>query len=323
MGEIDTYKVDILGEDEASELVGKILKVGSIVCTKSEVSLLVAESGRIPVTLCIMARIIVSVNMGGSTYSITKLLQEMKDKSKLLRYPSGPKHNLDLQYKKSLYTCVKIALDKLQESKDVYAPMAIHFIEGCAYFHNECPIDYFLNHVTTFKQDIEQVLIEVFVPLKPMEVLTNAIRLLSRFSLINTTPDKKYEFGIKVEIHRLVQATVRLIQKYKERDLLEELICCKDYPKFKSLDQGGKLKETYFLSHPTAILWSHASNHEDLIRKYFIERGSLSNMIYYGFFNEVRKIVELLGEKESARKILQVEPKDFDSMFLETDWDLP
>lgn len=46
-------------------------------------------------------------------------------------------------------------------------------------------------------------------------------------------------------------------------------------------------------------------------------------MIYYGFFNEVRKIVELLGEKESARKILQVEPKDFDSMFLETDWDLP
>ncbi|XP_035714188.1 uncharacterized protein LOC118438326 isoform X1 [Folsomia candida] len=311
MGEIDTFNMDILEEGEAKELAVKILNVDD---TDPDISLLVSESGRIPIVLCFMARTIASVkNLGRLSYTITQFLQEMKDTSKILRYPNDPniKDNLNLQYKKSLYTCVKIAVEKLQESNHLYAPIAIHIIEICPYFSNHCPLGYFLNHVSTIKRDIREISNASLIPLKPIEVLKNAIQLLSSFSLVNYKLDTHSKFGVEVEIHRLVQTTVGLIQEDEKRDhdILEDLIGCGDYPRSEFSDvEVGKIDEAFFHSGSIAILWSHTVKFEDLIRKYFMEKASLKKMIDHGFFHEIGKLIQILGGKNLTKKILQFEP---------------
>ncbi|XP_021964198.1 uncharacterized protein LOC110859539 isoform X3 [Folsomia candida] len=317
MGEVKTFRVDILEEAEAEELFRKILQ-DKVDCELDEFSQLVSESGRIPVIIRVMAGTIASVcNHRGSAYKITQYLQEMKDKSSLhLRYPNDPntKDDLNLQYKKSLYVCVKISLEKLQKSNHEYATLAMHFIERCAYFSHECDLDYFLDHVTTIKQDIKEISRKALVRLEPQEMLENASHLLSSLSLVNVRP---YEFRfsnykIKVEIHRLIHSTLRLIQEDEKRDhaIIKELIVCEDFPNHKfstdvNLRGYNFLRDKFFDSTPIAILWSHAANHADLVRKHFMDKGSLPVMISRGLFSQVKQIVKLLGGKSAAKEIIQ------------------
>ncbi|XP_035715364.1 uncharacterized protein LOC110859459 isoform X2 [Folsomia candida] len=317
MGEVKTFRVDILEEAEAEELFRKILQ-DKVYCEPDELSHLVSESGRIPVIIRVMAGTIASVcNHRGSAYKITQYLQEMKDKSSLhLRYPNDPntKDDLNLQYKKSLYVCVKISLEKLQKSNHEYATLAMHFIERCAYFSHECDLDYFLDHVTTIKQDIKEISRKALVRLEPQEMLENASHLLSSLSLVNVRP---YEFRfsnykIKVEIHRLIHSTLRLIQEDEKRDhaIIKELIVCEDFPNHKfstdvNLRGYNFLRDKFFDSTPIAILWSHAANHADLVREHFMDKGSLPVMISRGLFSQVKQIVKLLGGKNAAKEIIQ------------------
>ncbi|XP_035701736.1 uncharacterized protein LOC118433670 isoform X3 [Folsomia candida] len=302
-GKSDNYRVDVLEEDEAKELFTTILK-DSVDYTESDLSLLVEESGKIPIIICMMAGTIAS---GGSKSSITQLIRRWKEFSdKILRYPKTPKRSKTEkekkkkssdEYEKSLYVCVKIALEYLKQSTDKYASVALHIIEKCAYFHNNCPLKYILEHVTTIKQDIEEVISEeLLLPLEPDQVLKNAIELLSRFSLISFRTINYSKIEMKAEIHRLVHGTLILIQKDENREetILEDLIGCEDYPELSG-------------SITCAVIWSHAANHDRLIRKYFMEKGSFKGLVQHGFLNEVKKIIKTLGESDSASRILQPE----------------
>ncbi|OXA42479.1 putative disease resistance RPP8-like protein 2 [Folsomia candida] len=314
MGEVKTFRVDILEEAEAEELFRKILQ-DKVYCEPDELSHLVSESGRIPVIIRVMAGTIASVcNHRGSAYKITQYLQEMKDKSSLhLRYPNDPntKDDLNLQYKKSLYVCVKISLEKLQKSNHEYATLAMHFIERCAYFSHECDLDYFLDHVTTIKQDIKEISRKALVRLEPQEMLENASHLLSSLSLVNVRP---YEFRfsnykIKVEIHRLIHSTLRLIQEDEKRDhaIIKELIVCEDFPNHKfstdvNLRGYNFLRDKFFDSTPIAILWSHAANHADLVRGGATALHIWASMANILATRIVSKCPELIYEKDHGGK---------------------
>lgn len=135
-----------------------------------------------------------------SSYTIVQFVEAMKDKSKIIRYPHDPnkKDNLNLQYKKSLYVCVKITLDKLMESNHLYASLAIHIIERYAYFDISCPIVYFLNYISTIKHDIDQILNESLGLRGSVEVFKSAISFLSTFSLVNYTTSEHSSFNYKL-----------------------------------------------------------------------------------------------------------------------------
>lgn len=153
-------------------------------------------------------------------------------------------------------------MHKLQESEDLYAPLAIHIIERYAYLCNDCSLDYFRNHVTYNEHHIQKIVENSFAALESIEILTNAMRLLSTFSLI-THRHRDCRFGIKVEMHRLVQSTLGLIQEDEEREygILSDLIDCKDLPN--STITENKCGLYCFTS--VALIWSNPSKYEDLI----------------------------------------------------------
>ncbi|XP_035715492.1 uncharacterized protein LOC118438827 isoform X1 [Folsomia candida] len=232
----------------------------------------------------------------------------MKDRSKIIKYPLDPKKkdNLNLQYKKSLYICVKIALEKLQTSNNLYANAATHFIERCVYLRDEFIIKYFLKHSTTVRQDVETISEESLVHLEPIFVLKSVVDLVSSFSLVNYRTHEYSAVMNEVVVHRLVKETLRAIQRDEEREynILEELVS-KDHPELKDVE--GDILDVYFIPRQISIVWSYAANYECLIRKYFLEKGSLKVMIDNRFFNETKQIVKQLGDTNSARKILAIE----------------
>lgn len=191
----------------------------------------------------------------------------MKDRSKIIKYPLDPKKkdNLNLQYKKSLYICVKIALEKLQTSNNLYANAATHFIERCVYLRDEFIIKYFLKHSTTVRQDVETISEESLVHLEPIFVLKSVVDLVSSFSLVNYRTHEYSAVMNEVVVHRLVKETLRAIQRDEEREynILEELVS-KDHPELKDVE--GDILDVYFIPRQISIVWSYAANYECLIR---------------------------------------------------------
>ncbi|XP_035715586.1 uncharacterized protein LOC118438878 [Folsomia candida] len=226
-GEIGTFQVDLLEDDEAKELVASTLN-HSTDYTENEISFLVSESGRVPIILSIMAG---TIAFAGSAYSITKFLHEI-EAEKQSRHSKNPstQENLNFKYQEIMYACVKIAIRKLKESPNKYASIALKFFEGCGYFNNICPFDFILKKVPAIIQDSERILEESPSPLEPKQMLKRAIKLLSKFSLVNYEADN----DSSVEIHRLVKNIVGLIQQdeQRERDILDELIGCGDFSEY-------------------------------------------------------------------------------------------
>ncbi|OXA41567.1 hypothetical protein Fcan01_23864 [Folsomia candida] len=273
VGIIDNFKVNIFEESEAFKVASKILQGDD---EKHEISLLITESGRIPLLLCMMSATISSfrifqkmLNLESYPYTIHQYLQEMKGKSE------NPVDNLNLYpFNTKLNTCVKIARDKLRESCSLYTPITLHLLERCVYFGTDFPFNYLRKHVTTIKTDIQDILDQPFDPYTyPIELFKNAIRLLARFLLLDikpTTSPNRYIFGIDVKVHSLIGGALRSLQveENQEHDILEDLIGCKDYPEseFNDGDRVQFSDEASVHSKSVATLWSHAAKYEDLTR---------------------------------------------------------
>lgn len=249
------------------------------------------ESGRIPILLCIMTCSIVATRKHRPNYSIKEYLNKLKIiHDNVLQYPQDPnvEDNLNLSYDKSLFACVKIAVELLRESESVYATLARHVFENSAYFSpNEIPIGYFLKHISIVRTSIKDVKRNLILELKSKEILIEAFQLLSKFSLVKYEQEIYSEHGVNISMHRLVQKVSRILLSNSENRIINNLL--QDMP----TSHGNEHDEAFFEAYKVATIWSHVTKHQELIN---VHKSKLSfkKLASFGFWKEIEDIVELL-----------------------------